>query len=196
MIKTLKLKVMEALLQYLNGIYPLSGGLTEHLQSILKTREAGKKEFLLKAGHTCRWIWFVQQGLLRCYYDKEGVEICSWFMSAGDVIISVESFFQQKPSYESIQVIEDSLLYYIDYRELQAIYHRYPEFNFIGRVLTERYYTLSEQRLYSLRMQRAQDRYDYIRQHFPELILKVPAKYLASYLGITEVTLSKIKSRK
>ncbi|HEX8333454.1 MAG TPA: Crp/Fnr family transcriptional regulator, partial [Segetibacter sp.] len=101
----------------------------------------------------------------------------------------------QRESYESIQALEDCIVYYISYEELQFVYRNFPEFNYIGRVLLERYYMLSEQRLYSLRMQRSQERYDYLLEHFPELILRVPAKFLASYLGITEVTMSKIKAR-
>ena len=116
-------------------------------------------------------------------------------MKEGDVIISVESFFTQKPSYEAIQAIEDCELYFIEYDELQFIYRHFPEFNFIGRVLTEKYYTLSEQRLYSMRMQRASERYQYLLDHFPELVKRVASKYLASYLGVTEVTLSKIKGK-
>ena len=60
-------------------------------------------------------------------------------------------------------------------------------------VVTERYYTLSEQRLYAMRMQRSNDRYAYLMKHHAELILRVPSKFLASYLGMTEVTLSNIK---
>ncbi|HZH95185.1 MAG TPA: cyclic nucleotide-binding protein, partial [Flavisolibacter sp.] len=63
------------------------------------------------------------------------------------------------------------------------------------RVLLEKYYTLSEQRLYSLRMQRSRERYEYLLEHHPELVLRVPLKYLASYLGIQEETLSRIRSR-
>ena len=115
-------------------------------------------------------------------------------MKEGDVIVSVESFFNQSPSYEAIQALEDCTLYYITYDELQFIFRNFMEFNFIGRILIEKYYTLSERRLYSLRMQKAQDRYKYLMDHHPELILRVPSKHLASYLGIAEPTLSTIKS--
>jgi CRP/FNR family transcriptional regulator, anaerobic regulatory protein len=66
----------------------------------------------------------------------------------------------------------------------------------VGRVLTEKYYGLSEQRAYSLRMQRSRERYHFLLEHHPELLLRVPAKYLASYLNITEVTMSNVKARR
>ncbi|MEJ7676832.1 MAG: hypothetical protein WKG06_02925 [Segetibacter sp.] len=122
-------------------------------------------------------------------------EVSSWFMREGDLIISVESFFQQKPSYESIQALEDCTLLCIQYNELQDMYKTFYEMNFIARVLTEKYYTLSEQRLYSLRMQRAPERYKFLIDNFSELIKRVPSKYLSSYLSISEETLSRIKSK-
>jgi CRP-like cAMP-binding protein len=186
---------METLIGLLNTIYPLSSPLVNYLQTAIKVQELSRKDYLLRAGHVCRRICFIEKGLLRCFYIKDEQEVSSWFMQERDVIISVESFLQQKVSYESIQALEDSVLYYIDYIELQYIYRHFPEFNFIGRVLTEKYYCLSEQRLYSMRMQKSQERYDYLLEHHPELLLRVPAKYLASYLGITEVTMSKIKGR-
>lgn len=186
---------MEIVLEFLNSIHPLSAKLIDHLKSILKEKRLQKRDYLLKAGHICRRICFIERGLLRCFYIKDNNEVSSWFMKEGDIIVSVESFYQQKSSYESIQALEDCVITYIDYSELQYIYRHFEEFNYIGRVLTEKYYCQSEQRLYSMRMQRSQERYDYLLEHHPELVLRVPAKYLASYLGITEVTMSRIKAR-
>ena len=187
---------MDVVVQFLRSIHPLSPELEEHLAQTLKHRELSKKQYLLRASHVCRNICFIKQGILRCFYIKDQHEICSWFMKEGDVIVSVESFFQQKASYESIQAIEPCEVYCIEHSQLEYIYRHFPEFNFVARVLLQKYYMLSEQRLYSLRMQRSQERYDYLMNNHPDLILRVPAKYLASYLGITEVTLSKIKGRK
>ncbi len=187
---------MDIILQFLNSIHPMSEGLIEHLLKILKPKVLQKRDYLLRAGHISRRICFIAEGLLRCFYIKHNHEVCSWFMKQGDVIVSVESFFSQKESFESIQALEDCVLYYISYSELQFIYNHFPEFNFIARVLVEKYYILSEQRLQSLRMQRGQERYDYLVEHHPDIILRVPAKYLASYLGITDVHLSNIKSKR
>ena len=187
---------MEKLFHLLSGIHSLSPALQEELMARLSQRELSRKDYLLKAGHICRSICFVEKGLLRCFYNKGDTEVCSWFMKEGDVIVSIESFFQQKKSYESIQALEDCSLLCIDYSQLQAIYRNFPEFNFIGRVLTEKYYVLWAQQLYGLRMQSSQERFHWLLENFPDLFLRVPSKYLASYLGITEVTLSNIKGRK
>jgi CRP/FNR family transcriptional regulator, anaerobic regulatory protein len=187
---------MIELINYLNSIHPLSQKANDYLLENLKTKEIPKKEFLLKQGKICHSIYFVKKGMLRCFYIKDDKEISSWFMKETDVIISVESFFNQTVSTENIQALEDCILHYISYDELQYVYNNFYEFNFVGRILTERYYQLSEQRLYSLRMQRASEKYKFLMNHFPQIILRVPSKYIASYLSITEETLSRIRALK
>jgi CRP-like cAMP-binding protein len=187
---------MDQLIAILNSIHELNPDTIEYLYKNLKRIELPKKHFVLTQGHICENIYFVEKGLLRCYYKKFGKEISSWFMQEGDIIVSVVSFFNQIESSENIQAIEDSVLYYVSYKELQFLYNNFQEFNFVGRILTEKYYQLSEQRLYSIRMQRAHDRYHLLLEQFPHFILRVPSKYLASYLGITEETLSRIRGQK
>ncbi len=184
---------MNEFLQNLHLIYPLSPHLREYLLEKLHVVILPKKAFLLKEGRVCKNIYFIQRGLARCFYIKEDKEVSSWFMKEGDLIISVESYFKQQPSYENIQAIEECELFCLSNENLNVIYHKYPEFNFIARVLTEKYYTLSEQRLFSLRMQRASERYAYLMDHHPEIIQRVPSTFIASYLGITLETLSRIK---
>jgi CRP-like cAMP-binding protein len=172
----------------------MSEELKHYLLMNLDTKEVKKKEILLRAGRICQHIYFIEKGLLRCYYMQGQHEVCSWFMKEGDVIASVESFFDQKESYESIQAVEDSVVHYISFQQLQYVYQTFIEFNYVGRELVQKYYKLSEQRLYSLRMQQAGERYQWLLNHHPELVLRVPAKFIASYLGIDETTLSKIKN--
>lgn len=187
---------MEEIFAYLNTIHPIQLETKDYLQQNLKALEVLKRTFILKQGHICRYIYFVNSGLLRCFYLRDGKEICSWFMKEGDVIISVESFFNQKESKENIQALEDSSLFFISYDELQFAYENFPDFNSIGRILTEKYYQLCEQRLYSLRMQKAHEKYQFLMRHFPQLVQRVPIKDIASYLGITLETLSRIRAQK
>lgn len=187
---------MERLLKLLQSIYPLSPDLVEHISKVLKTKEIAKKDFLLKAGHVSRNIYFIEKGLLRCFYYLRQQEISAWFMKEGDFVISVNSFFNQKPSKETIQALEDCELYYISYADLQYIYRTFMEFNFVGRVLTEKYYTLSEERLEFMRAQKAKVRYEYMLNNYPDLIQRIPDKFMASYLGITAIRLCNIRGMK
>ena len=186
---------MEQLLEFLNSVYPLSNDLVNYLMQNLESKMLKKKEMLLEKGRICKNIFFIEKGLIRCFYLLNEKEVSSWFMKEGDVIISVESFFKQLPSYESIQALEDCTVYYISYEQLMYAYVTFVEFNFVGRILTEKYYTLCEQRLYSLRMHKAAERYNDLLKNHPEIIQRVPSKYIASYLGISMETLSRVKSK-
>lgn len=166
----------------------------EYLNSNLKTKHLRRKEILLKKGEICNNIYFIEKGLLRCYYEKNDEEISSWFMKENDVIISVKSFYNRTPSYETIAAIENTIVHGITYMQLEFLYKNYLEFNIIGRLLTTKYYILSEERIYSLRKERARDRYLSLLKTRPDIIKRVPLKYIASYLGITLETLSRIRS--
>lgn len=186
---------MDKLLQFLHSIHALSPALLAHLRLITRVKTISRKEFLLKAGHVCRQICFVEKGLLRSFYLKNEQEISSRFMREGEVIVSLSSFFRQLPSDECIQALEDCELLCMDYTDLQYTCRHFPEFHQFTRVLTEQYFQRNEQMLYALRLQRSHERYAYLMEQHPYLIQRVPSKYLASYLGITDVTLSNIKSR-
>lgn len=187
---------MLSLFKYLRSIHPLSPELRDHLEDIVKEKQLVRKDYLLKAGQISGNIYFVGQGLLRSYYTKEKKEISSCFFKEGDICMAPESFFTQQYGQENIQAIEDCVVFYISYEELQRIFRDFPEFNFIGRILLERCYLLLVQRFTAMWMQSAPDRYEWLANNFPELLQRVPAKYLASYLEITEGMLSTIKSRR
>jgi CRP-like cAMP-binding protein len=184
---------MNNVLKALEGPHPLSETLKEHLSKVIKEKKLARGEHLLLKGQTCEFMSFVETGLLRCYSVKDDKQICTWFMREGDLTTSVESFYGQIPSQESVQAIEPTHVYYITYKELEYIYNHFMEFNYNGRILTQHYYRLSEQRSFSIRMQTAEERYQYLLNNHPELVKRVPNKYLASYLGMDPSTLSRAK---
>ncbi|CAN5295143.1 cyclic nucleotide-binding domain-containing protein [soil metagenome] len=185
---------MNELLQFLKSIYPFSDELEQFLRKNLHVKVLKRNELLLKAGTVCKNVYFIKTGAFRSfYYNDEGQETNTWFMKEGDVILSVESFFRQKLSTESIISIEGSEVHFIDYDTLQLLYRNFLEFNVISRVLLEHYYILSEQRLYAVRLKTAREKYHWLMQNFPEMILRIPSKYLASYLGMSAETFSRVK---
>jgi CRP/FNR family transcriptional regulator, anaerobic regulatory protein len=185
---------MESLLNFLGAFHPLSSKLREFLMKVIKERKLKKGEIILKPGQINRQICFIRNGLLRAFYIRNETEVSAWFMKEGDLIVSILSFYDQVPTFESIQAIEETEIYYIDYSELMYCYKTFSEFNFIGRELTTKYLKLWAWQLFSIRMQSAKNRYDWLLANHSELVQRVPAKYLASYLGITEVRLSQIKN--
>jgi len=184
---------MEDLLDFLNGIYPFPPGLKDELTPMIKSLRLSEKEYLLRAGEVCKNIYFIRKGLLRCYYLKETKEVSAWFLKEVDTIVSVESFYDQLPSYEFIQALEDCELFYISFDELEEIYGKYLEFNVIGRKLTTHYLKMWTRQLRYLRSMSALERYKELLAKEPELLLRVPLKLLASYLDMEPETLSRMR---
>ncbi len=187
--------MLNSLFGFMNAIRPLSDELKEVLTENLEIIEVPKRTLLLKDGQTCDHIHVVIKGLLRMYYIKDGEEVCSRFMEETRMAMAVGSFYTRKPGYEYIETLEPCVLARIHYDRLQAIYKEHDEFNYIARAITEVYFIRSEERLFLLRRQSAEERYLYLRAHHPELLLRVPLTYIASYLGISLETLSRIRKK-
>lgn len=186
--------MFDPIINFLETIHPMPAQLKKELLEKLSHMKIRKKELLLREGEVSNYIYFVQKGLLRAFYLKDGEEITSWFMKEKDVVVSIYSFFRRMPSYENIEVLEEGELFYIHYDDLQRLYSRFMEFNIIGRILTEHYYVLSEERLIIMRKQKAQDRYEYFLERHADIANRLPIEFVASYLGLTRRTLTRIRS--
>lgn len=138
-----------SLFTFISQIHPVSQVLKQAISACLSKHELRKKTILLKEGKVCDRVYFIESGIARAFYFLEAQEITSWFMRENDLIISVYSFFSQKPSYEHIELLEDAILISITYQDLDKLYGQFPEFNYFGRVLTQKYYVRSEERVLS-----------------------------------------------
>lgn len=186
--------MLDAFIARLQGIRPMSATLEARLRQLeIVTRPKGT--LLLREGQREDYAWVILKGLIRSYYIKDEEEISSRFNQENQVVISVVSFYSRVPGYEFVETLEDCVLARIHYDELQEMYRTFPEFNYHARILTEYYFTLSEQRLYLLRKQKAESRYRYFLEHYPEWLQRVPLRFIASFLGMNLETLSRIRSR-
>jgi len=191
------MKPFEKLFTVLMTVYPLSDVLKKFLSQRVKLQNFKQGDILLVPGEIANHIYFITKGLLRAYYtDDEGDEQTFWLMMENDMMASAFSFFTRRPGELTIEVIEDCELISIDYDTLQEVYKEFIEFNVVGRVLTEKYYTLSDERAMILRMKKIEDRYWYMLDNHPEILSRVMQKYMASYLGTTAETLSRVRKKK
>ena len=110
----------------------------------------------------------------------------------GGLVISVKSFFDRVVSDEFIQALEDTVVHYISHDELESLYKEFVEYNIVGRLIVTRYYVLSEQRNDMLRGIKAKEKFALFQKNLGHLHSRVPRKDIASYLGITLETLSRL----
>ena len=183
-----------SLLKVISQIYPVSEALQKDLVQTLKVETIPKKTILLREGEVFQRMYFIEKGLARAFYFDEGKEHTSWFMKEGDFIISVNSFYKQVASQESIEVLEDSIMASITYGQLQELYQKHLEFNIISRVLTEHYYSLSEERLFAMRQSSAKHRFEFFITRYPELAKRISLKQMASFLRMTPETISRLRA--
>jgi CRP/FNR family transcriptional regulator, anaerobic regulatory protein len=184
-----------AVIAHLDQLVPLSPALQQWLKDRLRERRLSRYELLLRPGEVSDAIAFIVKGFLRSYsISAKGLETTVWFMKEMDVVISVRSFFERLPGEEYIEALEPSVLLYLTYDELQEAYGRFPEFNTLGRQLTERYYVQAENRLTGLRNKTAAERYRFLLARHPEIFDRAALQHIASYLDISRGTLSRLRA--
>ena len=182
-------------LQTINLISPLSDEAKEALHSITKNVQVTKGEYLLEEGKVNNYLYFVEKGCLRGYYNLDGKEVSYWFSTEGMFASSFYSFISRKPSYETIRALEDSSTIAIHFDDLTKLYTDFHEIEKLGRLVNERYYLQLEERTYSLQFLSAKDRYEKMIANNPTWLQRISLGFLASYLGITQETLSRIRGK-
>ena len=186
---------MQKLLQILDNYASISEQTKTALSQIVIKSEFSKGHILLQQDKVCKNLYLVESGFLRGFNFQDGRDKTLWFASENDIVTSMYSFISQKPSFEIIEVMENSILYCIDYELLQNLYKTYPDLNLIGRLLTEKYYIELEERVLSLQFKTAEERYRHIIENKPALLQKASLGQISSYLGISQETLSRIRRK-
>lgn len=165
---------------------------------LTKIRYISKRKggFIVKAGQINKNFFIVEQGLIRSFYRRDGQEVTIWFGYENIPFVPIASYYNNKASHESIECLEDSVFQYISHNDLYELYQKYPEVSTIGRKITEEYCVLLDERIFSFQTKSAEERYHTLVKDEPEIIKRVPLGYIASYLGITQETLSRIRKKK
>jgi CRP-like cAMP-binding protein len=153
-----------------------------------------KNEFVLKAGNICTNYIFLESGFMRSYTtDTNGNEVTTNFYSGKNIVVDVASYFQQKTSKENIQALTDCKCWYGKIEGFKVLYHMIPEFREFGRTILAKGYVELKERTLSIINQTAEERYLILIKNNPEIFQNAPLKHIASYLGITDTSLSRIR---
>jgi len=187
---------MEKLFLFLGQFLNLTDALREALLSKIYIQKVKKGDVIVSEGKVCNQLFFIRKGFLRGYHCENGKEITTWFGFENDFATSTYSFISRKTGLENIEAVEDSTLYVISHRDLTEIYQNFPEFNYVGRLLTERYYVDLMERTLLLQYQSAGENYRQFVETHPHILMRACLGHIASYLGISQETLSRIRAKK
>lgn len=180
--------------QILNQIYTLPSTSLELLKDCISEVSFPKGILLLRADKVETDIYFIKSGIVRAYSDTENNEITFWFGKEGEAIISMKSYIENQKGYENIELLENCQLYKINTQDLQNLYQKDIHIANFGRRFAEQELIKTEERLISRQFKTASQRYNELLKENPSLIQRVQLGHIASYLGITQVSLSRIRS--
>lgn len=179
---------------YLTKIAPVDEGLFQDSIGYFKPLSLKKDDYFIREGHVCRQVAFIDQGILRTFYLNDKAEMTtSCFCTLQSLTTSYKSLILQSPSTISIQAIEQSELLVIDYSNLQLLYSKSQYWQNIGRKIAEQEYLVMEQYASVLNNEGAKEKYARLLNEQPDVVLKANVAHIASYLGVTRRTLSRIR---
>jgi CRP-like cAMP-binding protein len=187
---------MMSLIKHIKTIYPISAAAEMALLEISYEKMFHKGTDVQAIGHTCKTIYFVKKGCVRIYYFKEDIDITESFEFENAFVARAESLFTGKPSLKAIQTIEDTILIGIDSNQLFQLFDTHHDLERLFRKIIETSYVNTVNRIESLQFNTAEERYQNLLKDHPNVLQRVPLKYIASYLGITPVSLSRIRAIK
>jgi len=183
------------IVEFINGICPISQETMHFMQQHIFPLSLKKGQYLLQPGEICGHYYYINKGILRSYIKYGSKDITVWINPENEITTSIRSMTRQQPSDEYIQAVEDCELFALSFEAVREMYERFPDMNQFARILLELYYAETEERVYIGRIPNANARYAHFIQSRPELVNRIPLKYVASYLGITLETLSRLRAK-
>lgn len=188
-------EVMDELKSFLDKICPLTDEEWKKTNSAFQSRHITKGAFFVESGKTCKKIGFIKEGLFRLFYRVNGEEKTMLFFQENQIFADYFSFLTQTPSIRPIEALEDSTIYTLSHEKLQELYEFSPNWQKIGRFLSEYAYIYAVERSNRLLHDDSDTRYITFLQETPALLQRVPQHLIASYLNMAPETLSRVKKR-
>ncbi len=163
------------------------------LEQITIEKTYQKNDIIQEIGSRCKTVYFVKEGCVRIFYYKNGNDITEHFSFENELIVRAESLFTGKPTSKGIQAIDKSTVLSIDSESLFKLYDQHHDIERLFRLLFEKEYVNTVKRIESLQFKTAKERYAELLET-TDYVQKIPLKYIATYLGITQVSLSRIRA--
>jgi len=184
----------QKLIQFLKNSNLVSQKTAEEIANTFTPKELKRNEFLFKEGRICNEYFFLESGFIRAFaHDIDGNDVTTNFYSPNQVVFEVSSFFNRVISKENFLAIADSEGWAITYDQLNTLFHSMHEFREFGRAILVKGFSSLKIRMLSMITETAEQRYDTLLKTNPEIFQHAALKHIASYLGVTDTSLSRIR---
>lgn len=184
-----------ALEHYIQNIVSFSEDELEEIMNHFKPMSIPAGEYFVDEGLVCKNIGFILKGYVRTFYEINDQEVTTMVLSKHNIVTAHTSFTRQRPSMSYIQAITDCELLVMDHKSMTELYDRFPKWERLGRLITEQVYAYMESRVVDYLSLSPEDRYRKMLEQDAKLLKNVPLRYIASMLGITPETLSRIRNK-
>ncbi|MEM6686697.1 MAG: Crp/Fnr family transcriptional regulator [Bacteroidota bacterium] len=186
---------MQSLLQEISTRCFVSPELLRGLNTAFERKEISSGTTLLTQGHKANYLYFIEKGILHTYYFHDGKKVSSWFYKEAQFMSSWHSFYAQKHSFEAIECLEESVIYQISYANYQQLISDFPAFGNFARLLAEEMLIFIDEFNKGWSFLSAKEKYAALLSFFPDIELYVKLGYIASFLGISQETLSRLRTQ-
>lgn len=182
------------LINFIQRIFPMADDVVNLITADFEKVTFNKSDLLLKERQVCTDFLFLETGFLRAFtFDTEGNEVTTNFYRQNSIVFEVASYFKRTPTQENIQALTDCTGWKISYEKFQNLFHSIPEFREFGRNNLVNGFIALKERTMSMINSTAEQRYEHLINTRPDILQNVPLKYIASYLGVTDTSLSRIR---
>lgn len=185
----------EDLYKLLAGNHPVRLELKEKLNEMIKRENYPKSQIILKPGQIANRAWFIEKGCAMGYIHREEKKVPFWFWNESELMLPLNSFFNQVPSESYIELLEPSVLLSISFEHTQEILKTFPEANDFIRKIMNQYQRMSEKRILEFAAYTAEEHYLHLMKDSPAIFRKASVESIAAYLGISRKTLNRIRNR-
>ena len=186
--------IFDTFIRKYSNEHPLSDEAKEELFSHLSLLSFEKKHVLIRENQHHDYAYFIIEGAVRSYYLKDGVEVNTWFAFENDMVGSLQNFRNQ-PSRETFELIENTTFVAINLRTLRPLIHTNIEIANVVLLIIEEYAQFLEDRIFSSQFNNSLERYEALLKYDQLVLQRVPLTYIASYLGISRETLSRLRGK-
>jgi Cyclic nucleotide-binding domain. len=166
------------------------------LESILVPKKYAKGEMILREGEVCRDISYIEKGLIRQFYYKNDKELTEHIGSDGEIFMCIESLFKEEPTHLQVEALEATMVYCLPMHKLEQVALHNVNIQILYRKILEESLIISQVHADLVRFESAQNRYQRLCKLKPQVVLRAPLVYIASYLQMTPETLSRVRAAK